>query len=274
MIDPTEFFDIVSDKANRDSTVRRNFLAHIDDNYNPSRYPQELPRVMSPGQPLSLKGFRCLDSYRPVPGDRVLLTPVGTSDYVIVGAVDPNYEDQENASLFMDDPSLPFRRGDRVFTIDNHGTTQNQGGGSGSSIQWTSQQYTDMNGMNDPFSFWGGLLPENPPPVHRVTPSYPGFYRVEGRVVFPAATGGTADWRRVEVRFADPAAPIRGADFRTSNINGGSLRTTLSFSTLPIWFNGTTDVFTVRASGSVGSGSPFLDGADASFINVFYEGYF
>jgi hypothetical protein len=262
MIDPAKFLEITSAKTQFDDRTRQPVLGFIDDDFDILKYPQELPRVMFPGQPLSNKGFKCLNTYTPAPSDRVMLVPVGTSDYVIVGSIDPGLEDNE--SIQVDNDQAPFSRGDLVFFIDNHGSGQNQGGGSGSSIQWTEQQSSETNGQNNKYGFW---TPSNNAVV---TPQYPGFYRIEGRIMFPTASATASDWKRIEV-IDGSGNPYRCGDFRVSAISGQP--TSLIFMTPPLWFSGTS-LFRIRASGSTGGGTAFGTAELASFIQVFFEGWF
>lgn len=257
MISHHDFLNIISDKSNRDSKIRGNVLGYIDDDFDPSKFPQVKPRVQIPGQPMSEKGYTCLGDYFPVPGDRVLLVPAGTSDYVILGSISGNTDGSEQRSL---------RAGENVLFIDNHGTTQNQGGGTGSFLQWTSSQFETRGEASDPYGMWDNGLG-----VQVIQAPSSGLYRLEGRVVFPATTGGAGNWRRVEILDYATGSFRRGGDMYVPNISHATIPTMLYFSTLPLYFNAG-DAFRLRCSGSVGGGSLYPGGEQVSFLSVFYEG--
>lgn len=253
MIDPAEFFDLVSDKANRDSTVRRNFLAHIDDDYDPSRYPQELPRIMSPGQPMSLKGYKCLDSYRPVPGDRVLLVPAGVSDYVIVGAVEPSYEDQEGIG---NGRGLVYP-GQLIFSANNQSTGQNATSSS-QYVQWGDSL------LFDPLNMWQG--PGSP---HSIVSPVTANLGIEGRMVFP--NGVTTRWEFfVRTNSGSGDSDMRGGWFRSEN---GSATIAVPFSILGGYPFVRGESVRLRAQASqAGVNIAYPDGVYASHINIYFQG--
>lgn len=253
MIDPVDFFDLVSDKANRDSTVRRNFLAHIDENYDPSRYPQELPRVMSPGQPLSHKGYTCLDSYRPMPSDRVMLVPVGVSDYVIVGVIEPSYEDQEGLGSGR---GLVYP-GQLIFSANNQGVGQD----ATSSLQYVS--WGDSL-MYDPFGMWQG--PGSP---HSIVSPVTDSLEISGRMVFP--NGAVTRWEFfVLTNTGSGDIDTRGGWFRSEN---GSATVGVPFSMIGGYPLLRGEHVRLRAQASMsGVSFPYPDGVYASHINIYFQG--
>lgn len=73
--------------ASRVPVPAGNRIATIDPAYDPTSFPGTLPKVTFDGEPaLTAKRYPVLTPYRPVPGDRVLMEPAGTT-YVITGAL-------------------------------------------------------------------------------------------------------------------------------------------------------------------------------------------
>jgi hypothetical protein len=69
------------------SNPKRLRVGSVDPVYRSGSYPGVLPRVVFDGESrASCKRYMVVGSYRPEPGDRVVLAPVGTT-YVILGAV-------------------------------------------------------------------------------------------------------------------------------------------------------------------------------------------
>lgn len=251
MISASEFLELTSAKANHDSKLRGNVLAYIDDNFDPSTYPQVKPRVMIPGQSLSDKGFPCASSYKPVPGDRVLLAPAGTSDYVIVCGLGTG----NDTFLFP---------GQRVFIIDNHNAGQNQGAGSGSYIQWSnSMEAVHFSAGNDPYGFW------NSSAVTEVRPTIGGYYTLVGKIQYPSATSTISSDRRMSIHF-NGANQVRGGNYFVNSISGSIV--SLSFTYPGLYFNGSGDYIRLLCGGSVGGGTAYPSGANASFLSMYYDG--
>lgn len=90
-MDPFDFLQQVSAHTENKIDQLRPRLGFVDYDYNPSRYPQVKPRIVLDGEGLTKRGYRCISSYVPIPGDRVVLMQVGTS-LVILGSVDRNDE--------------------------------------------------------------------------------------------------------------------------------------------------------------------------------------
>lgn len=89
MVSSLDFLQSVSGFVRQSAAMPdRLKLGVIDANYPPASYPTEMPRVTFAGETtLSGRRYAVAGSYRPTPGDRVVLVPVGTT-YVIIGALD------------------------------------------------------------------------------------------------------------------------------------------------------------------------------------------
>lgn len=96
------------------SAGRPNRRATIDPAYAAASYPGTLPRVTFAGETvLTVKRYAVMGPYRPMPGDDVLMVPVGTT-YAIVGALSPlsmvtaykTAEPDHRSTTFLTDPEL------------------------------------------------------------------------------------------------------------------------------------------------------------------------
>ena len=83
-----EFLRDMASFADTTNSIPKNKLARIDPEYDPTKFPGILPRVIFDGEKvLTRKRYYSLSPYIPEPGDRVLMVPVSTS-YIIAGCVD------------------------------------------------------------------------------------------------------------------------------------------------------------------------------------------
>lgn len=87
MIGPIDMLQAFAGFAQAQDTNRAMRLATVDPTYDRASYPDTLPQVTFDGETtLSGKGYPVYGPYRPYPGDRVLLAPVGTT-YAILGSL-------------------------------------------------------------------------------------------------------------------------------------------------------------------------------------------
>ena len=114
----------MSSQAQHDIKVPKVKLGYIDHDFDLGSYPQELPRVLFDGEGLSSRGYVCLDTYRPVPGDRVVLLPQGTG-YIIVGSIN------QRTSQTLDP-------GQMVLSINNHRPSGQQSFSNGVYLEWSA----------------------------------------------------------------------------------------------------------------------------------------
>lgn len=240
-MDAVDLLRIVSAQANSDSPVPRTKLGFIDYDFNPKTYPQVLPKVNIDGEGLSPYGYVCLSSYVPVPGDRVILLPHGTS-HVILGSIEPKT------------PS-PLEPGQLAFSANNDGVNQ---AFSGSVVlNWTA------TGMYDPFGFWDPLSPSD------ATPTIPGWYRVVGAVGFPTSAAGN---RILQVRFNGSIQS--GGHGAAQDMNSNSVRITHE---KEFYFDGGSDYAHIRASLTSSNvtanySGTFPSGEYCSWMTMYYVG--
>ncbi|OLT26551.1 hypothetical protein BJF83_20925 [Nocardiopsis sp. CNR-923] len=82
----TGYTEATRPRTAADRPPRRATVAH---GYDPRSYPSTLPPVIFDGEPAPTRaGFAALSGYVPAPGDRVLMLPIGDSEYVILGRID------------------------------------------------------------------------------------------------------------------------------------------------------------------------------------------
>lgn len=133
MISPEAFLDQVSATTQYQANIKRSLMGYIDPAFDPDLYPSEWPKVVIDGQGLSNRTYPCLSSYYPIPGDRVVMSPVGSS-YVVIGAV-------------QDNPTPRLTPGTLVFSAYSQ---QNQSIGSGAAnatkVIWDNVQLDLLGG--------------------------------------------------------------------------------------------------------------------------------
>lgn len=243
-MDAVELMRMMSAQAAHDNPVPKPKLGFIDYDFNMSTYPQILPRVIIDGQGMSDRGYQCLNTYYPIPGDRVLMMQVGIA-YVILGAVD-----RTNTGILYP--------GQLMFSITNENTTQDVAAIPGVNINWTN---TDVY---DPYGFWNGV------DLSQVRPTIPGRYNISASVGFPTPPTGH---RRISLQ--KNGSFTIGGTCRSADITGGSVRINRVRS---YDANGTTDYFEVQAaiSGSVSAsgGNPnrFPSSGETSTLEFYYVG--
>lgn len=245
-MDSTEFLRQMSAQAQHDIKVPKTKLGFIDYDFDTTTYPQILPKVVIDGEGLSNKGFVCLNTYAPVPGDRVIMLPHSDS-YVILGSI----EKKSQATL---DP------GRMMFSANNHGTSQT----------WSGSEYLKWSDslIEDPYDFWDPTVssPELAEERTKIIPTISGKYRVIASVNYPTEASGN---RVLQLRINGVAE--RGGRAAAADMVGSHVRINHEFE----WdFNGTTDYVQVRCSlenGASYSGT-FPEGAQASWLTLYYVG--
>lgn len=244
------FLQQVSSQTESDINVPKFKLGYIDYDFVPATYPQVLPRVTFDGQGLSTIGYKCLNSYDPYPGNRVLLMPVGTS-YVIAGAID-NYGVVASVQKAHQNFIYP---GTLMFSTTNHGTSQSVAAGTGGRLDWASDSLT-----YDPYEFWNASSPT------LITPTIAGWYTLHGSIVFPTASTGS---RRVTSEFNGSAGR---SSYGVMAAATGSEPTRVRIPSKTWEFNGLTDYVRFLCSVTGTASGTFPGGVDSSQVELFYAG--
>lgn len=237
MIDPRSFLEAVSAKSQSDNPIRTHVLGTIDENYVPGSYPLEKPRVDIPGQGLSLKGYTCLNTYSPFPGDRVLMAPVG-SDYVILGAINV----QETPRLEIGTVVWEAGHGDQ--TLNNN-----------------SSQYPFWEDIRRDLVGSARMRAQ----ATRFHPTVPGWYSVGASVGFAPNPSG--------VRGVWLAQNSTTNTFNRVQVPGSAPGLT-GLSTAPrlLYFNGTTDYAFVGAVQNSGGGLALSNTDNPGCFYAIYQG--
>lgn len=169
-INPEDFFGQVGATTEHQLNLKKSLAGYIDHGFDPSRYPSEWPRVILDGQGLSARTYPCLSSYHPMPGDRVVLSPLGAG-HVIIGAV-------------QDIPDRKLLPGTLVFKArcDLGVTTPN---GSFAPIPWNEVDFDLLGG-------WIGVDQLGADFRSMYRPPVAGLYKLSGTTSYSSNSSG---WR-------------------------------------------------------------------------------
>jgi hypothetical protein len=207
-MDAFSFLQQIQAHTENNLDIKTTVLGRIDYNFDPSRYPQEWPRVEIDGQGLSNRGYPCLASYTPLPGDRVFLMPHGTT-YLILGAFD------RTDDILLKPGQLVFQ----AFQTEAqpiHNSTP-------TALIWGEAPVDILGGWSDN---------DNP---SRYQPATPGWYQLSGGLGLEAGEGSfrDADW-------AVNGSPIKASGSRFTPTSSGQA-TKLATRTRTVFLNGDGD---------------------------------
>lgn len=259
----------LSSQAAADNPIPKVRLGYIDHSFDVTKYPQIKPRVVMDGQGMSDKGYTCISSYDPIPGDRVVLVPVGTS-YVIIGAVDnPGIVSEvQKASRSLIYP------GTLLFSANSHGVGQYH---NSTEAGMNDSVGTTANNANGCVKNWGNSLIYDPYDFTEgassfsvIQPNIDGLMEVRGSVMFPDSPSAR---RYLKIQsswgIANEWWDERGSREQTVTSTGVAAR--LHFSCLGLMFNGGRRI-RIPIWSSSGTQDGFNGGTQASIIEIKYVG--
>ena len=220
-MDAVELMRLMSAQAAHDNPVPKTKLGFIDYDFDPSTYPQVLPRVIIDGQGMSDRGYQCLSSYNPIPGDRVLMVPVGIA-LVIIGAIDRT----DRSRL------LP---GTYVFAVGKENSTNQTLSGSTDYVSIIfDTEYRDLVG--------GWSVDTNPT---RFTPQVPGWYKMSGQIrINDLSSNG-----QVTSLWLKNGLAVEASRIELPVISGHHI--SMPASNITVYLNGTTDYLELQGRSSV-----------------------
>lgn len=240
MFNAQEYMELMSAQARADNEVPRNTLAYIDDDFDPMKYPQILPKVRFNGQPVSLKGYKVtIPGYVPMPGDRVLMIPVG-NDWVIGGVLETQRE-----VLFP---------GTTVWEA-SYDASQTLNATTDTTINW---QIVDLDLVGSE---------QNRGAISRFQPSVPGWYSVGGSIMFADAT---SSYRGAWIAYNGTANNYNFVQISASNNVGHGLAVPPKV----LYFNGTSDYAVIRGRQNSGGTLSLTTGSrGAGNFYAVYQGH-
>lgn len=245
MISPEEFLDLTSATANSRAGVKRALMGYIDYDFDVNTYPTEWPRVIIDGQGLSERTYPCLSSYTPIPGDRVVMVPVGTG-HVIIGAT-------------LNNPTPRLLPGTVVFQATST-LAQVIPSGTDVPVIWDEVSLDLLGG-------WVGMMNVNEDFRSQYRPTVAGWYKLEGAVGYTTNNSG---WRSSIWKVNGTA--VQGGTSRTTSATTNAGMVSNARSTT-VFLNGVSDYVELIANHNVGEGLA-LNATSAFFphVTITYSG--